>query len=283
MIRAGRLAGFCVVTLFLAIHGQSAPAKPTASPTALTHSDETLTKFIRFRSRLKNFQTKWGNENGDSTLDGFSAELGGGKISGAGKIYWTRPEANQTLRIDVSGVDLRQLLAALNIQVDGHFDTKVSGVLDFQWQGLRLKQIKSTARGKVRLQAAPGYLTDMHILNGIAGLCGMTELRRIDFTNGILEGEVQAGRFQVELVQLTASNMEFAGRGWVDLPTENIDMVIQSSVTPELGETSTQPEVRAALLLLGHSDALRTPRGFIRLPVEAHFTGTLTEPILNTN
>lgn len=252
--------------------------RAAAAPVAITQSDETLTKIIRLRSKLKNFKMTWDPASNGNLLTGFTAELGGGRIAAKGSINWLNPQGPHRLNLRLEGVDFKTALTALNMQMDGRIVGRLSGEMDFEWSGLKLRQIKQTATGRVHLTLSEGEASRMTILRTLSGLSGIRELEMIRFTGGEMIAAVRGGRIEVERLVISTPDAEFEGRGWCLLVTEEMLAEFEMSVRPHLAMRSHRPEVRMLGGTLNRVPALRDSDALVRVPVVARFAGTLSNP-----
>jgi hypothetical protein len=270
------------MTCHAPLHAEGGPQASLRSRTKVQVkqpvSEETLTRLIKFRSRVKNLQMDWRNENGAEIMRSFSGEIGGGRLAATSYINWTRPEVTHTAHAQLSNVDMRDLLHASDVQMDGRCVARLSGVLDFRWQGLRMRAIRSSLEGKAVLTTGQGYVAASEILDSVARISGIPDLRRFDFTEGRFEADVRSGQFHISHFHLNGPLARLTAEGTVDLDTQNMDMRISVSVAESLAGRSSSDTVRAALMLLGRVKSLRESGGFVRIPVVARVGGTLAKP-----
>jgi hypothetical protein len=254
--------------------------RAAVAPVAITQSDETLTKIIRLRSKLKNFRMTWDPASRGNLLTGFTAELGGGKIVATGRINWLIPRGTHHLHLRLDGVDFKTALTALNMQMDGRVVGRLSGEMEFEWSGLRLREIKQTATGRVRLTLSEGEASRMTILRTLSTMSGIRELETIRFNGGEMTARVRDGRIEVERLIIATPDAEFEGRGWCVLATEEMLAEFEMSVRPSLALRSHRHDVR----VLGGRNGDRmaglanSAHALVRVPGVARFAGTLSNP-----
>lgn len=241
-------------------------------------SDEMLTHLIRLRSRARNFTSQWGWENNRSIVEGFSADMGGGRITATCRIDWYKPREAHRARVEFASVDLRALLTALGIQFNGRVEAPVTGTLDFRWRGLRLREIKSTLDGTASMRLGAGTAGNMAILDYLARVSGIGSLRQIQIDDGLLEGECKSGVLEVKSVGVNGPQMRIRARGRVELASENLSALVELSVTPSLAAQSLFPEIGALLEFMARGGREQNKEGFVDIPYTAAFGGTLAKP-----
>jgi uncharacterized protein involved in outer membrane biogenesis len=240
--------------------------------------EETLTRYVRLRSRIRGFESDARMTGGQVHLTRFSGELGGGRIDVAGNLDWTRKSGPQSARMQLQNVDSRQMLSAFNLDFDARIVTRVNALVDVQWQGLQMSTLRRTMNGQMEVRAGRGRVDKSTVFDALAGALGIEELRTVDFNSASASGVVKQGVLWFDDAQINGDYVRIRAAGNVDVPSDSIEIEVQASVAPELAQRSVRPEVRAAGALLAQAKSLREPDGFIRIPVAVLLTGTFTRP-----
>ncbi len=239
--------------------------------------DETLSRLLRMRSRLRNLEvdTRW--INGEEITQHFRATMGRGRLIGEGYINWSRPEDRQRAYVEVIEADVEEFLHVCDVRFDGRIRAQVSGKLDLEWQGMRFRQMRATMRGDGKLHLSAGTVSATRLLDNIARFSGIDEIRTLNFERGLVEGAVKDGRVEVENFSLEGRDFRLRGKGTVTLETGALDARFEIAVKPSLAKRSRVAEVRAAgealAKLVGGEDR------FVTVPLPVSFGGTLERPI----
>jgi uncharacterized protein YhdP len=240
-------------------------------------SDETLSRLLRMRSRLRNLEvdTRWLNR--EEITQHFTATMGRGHLVGHGYINWSRPEERQWASVEIIGADVEEFLHVADVRFDGKIRAQVSGQLDLEWNGMRFRQMRASMRGKGRLELSKGNVTATRLLDNIARFSGIDELRTLEFDHGGLQGTIKDGRVEVEEFRLEGRDFRLRGKGTVTLETGALDARFEIAVKPALAKRSRVAQVRAA------GEALAKLFGgenqFVNVPLPVSFGGTLERPI----
>ncbi|MGB9692289.1 MAG: hypothetical protein ACPL7D_08975, partial [Candidatus Sumerlaeaceae bacterium] len=185
-------AAYIAVALFAAAAAHAVPSSRTASPSQVPlrvpleatpkpaampagkavragvrtpeASDETLSRLLRMRSRLRNLEvdTRWLNR--EEITQHFTATMGRGHLVGHGYINWSRPEERQWASVEIIGADVEEFLHVADVRFDGKIRAQVSGQLDLEWNGMRFRQMRASMRGKGRLELSKGNVTATRLL-----------------------------------------------------------------------------------------------------------------------
>lgn len=239
--------------------------------------DETFSRLLRMRSRLRNLQvdTQW--IEGEEITQRFSATMGRGKLIGEGYINWSRPELQHHAKVKVIEADVAEFLHVCDVRFDGRIDSRVTGDLNLAWSGLRFRQMRQSMEGEGKLLMREGQVSSTRLLDNIAKFAGLPQLRSLRFQRGLVEGSVADGKVFVRAFELAGDDFQLRGEGTVTLETGDIDARFRLRVRPALAMHSQLPEVRAvgraAAKLFGSADRL------IEVPLPISFGGTLERPI----
>lgn len=278
-------------------HSQSAHSPPTRVPLEATPkpaalpagkaaaagvrtpepSDETFSRLLRMRSRLKNLEvdTQW--IGGEEITKRFRATMGRGRIAGEGQINWSQPGNRQWARVEVIDADVEEFLHVCDVRFDGKILAQVSGELNLEWNGMRFREMRATMTGGGKLNMSRGSVSSTRLLDNIARFSGIEHLRTFRFERGIVEGTISDGRVTVRRFELQSKDIILRGQGTVTLETGALDARFELAVRPSLAKSSSMPEVRAA------GEALARLSGsedrFISIPLPVSFGGTLERPI----
>ncbi len=271
------------------LKGRGNKAQPTTDPAAapppaaanrgpVAPSDETLTRMIRLRSRLRNLDMKWEDVNGDEVMTAFSANLGGGRVTAESHINWTRPQGAHRARIRLENVRVSDFLNATDIRLDARFDTSISGQLDLSWTGLRMREMRRTLTGGGVFTAGPGTISSTRILDALADFSGIRELRRFDFDTARLDAKAENGRVLVKAFRLRGPYMRTNLKGSVDLESDALAMDLELELNPAVAERSTRIEVREGFGLFTRLAGREGPGEFVEVPLPFSFGGTMAHP-----
>ncbi|MCX7626120.1 MAG: AsmA-like C-terminal region-containing protein [Candidatus Sumerlaeaceae bacterium] len=240
-------------------------------------SDETLSRLLRMRSRLKNLEvdTQW--IEGEEITRRFRATMGKGRLSGEGQINWSRPGERQWARVDVIDADVEEFLHVCDVRFDGKIIAQVTGQLNLEWHGMRFREMRATMTGGGKLEMSSGSVSSTRLLDNIARLSGIESLRTLRFQRGVVEGTISDGRVTVRRFELQSQDIVLHGSGTVTLETGALDARFELEVRPVLAKSSKLPEVRAAgeaiARFVGSEDR------FVSIPLPVSFGGTLERPI----
>lgn len=240
-------------------------------------SDETLSRLLRMRSRLKNLEvdTQW--IGGEEITKRFRATMGKGRIAGEGQINWSQPGSRQWARVEVIDADVEEFLHVCDVRFDGKIVAQVSGELNLAWHGMRFREMRATMTGSGKLQMSRGSVSSTRLLDNIARFSGIERLRTFRFERGFVEGTISDGRVTVRRFELQSDDVILRGSGTVTLETGALDARFELAVRPSLAKASSLPEVRAAggalARLAGSEDR------YISIPLPVSFGGTLERPI----
>lgn len=240
-------------------------------------SDETLSRLLRMRSRLRHLQvdTRW--IDGHEITETFTATMGRGRLEGRGHIDWSSPETRHWARVRVFEADVREFLHVCDVRFDGRIEAAATGELELQWQGMRFRQMRSTMKGAGRLELSPGSVGSTRLLDNIARFSGLDELRVLKFDRGLVEGTIERGIVKVTQFELENRDVRLRGVGTVELETGKLEARFDLWVRPELGQRSRFPEVRLAAQALSQVVSREEP--FVRVPLPVSFGGTLERPV----
>jgi hypothetical protein len=252
---------------------------PRAPKPALTPGDETLTRLIRLRSRLRNLDMNWVKRDGDDVMDRFTATLGGGRVDAACHINWSRPESDHWAKIRLDHVGVADFLQAADIRLDARIDARISGELDLHWSGLRVRQMRPSLGGKGAFRIHEGAITSTAILDSFADFTEIPALRSFQFTGGTLVAAAQGGRLDVSEFRLAGPSMRVDAKGTVDLDTDDLRVRFNLEVLPALAGQSSRFEVREGVLLMTRLAGKDADKDFVRVPLPFAFAGTLAKPV----
>lgn len=242
-------------------------------------SEETLTRFIRMRNRVRNLDLRMHRENGGMVLEGFTGKLGGGEISVDGRVDWSRPEARHRARLTVQNVGTREFLDAFDIVLDGRISTVITGFADLQWNGTKMKAMKRSLDATAELNIGPGYVSNAKVLEYIASVSGIEALRKIEFSRGIMRGHSSNQTLFIDELWLEGPALRARLTGTMDLLTDEIRLRPELAISPELAQSSVRNEVRAGMQVLDTLTKDRASR-LVSVPLPIVFGGTLKKPIL---
>ncbi len=240
-------------------------------------ADETFSRLLRMRSRLRNLQvdTQW--IEGEEITRQFSATMGRGKLVGEGYINWSQPGTGHWAKVKVIEADVAEILHVCDVRFDGRIDSRVSGDLNLEWSGLRFRQMRQSMKGKGKLIMGEGRVSSTRLLDNIAKFAGLPELRTLRFRRGLVEGSIADGKVLVRAFELEGEDFRLRGEGTVTLETGGMDARFRLKVRPALAMRSQSPQVRAvgkaATRLMGSADKL------VEVPLPISFGGTLERPI----
>lgn len=240
-------------------------------------SDETLSRLLRMRSRLRNLEVDTHWINGEEITEQFRATMGKGRLMGKGYINWSRPDEWQRAQVEVIDADVEEFLHVCDVRFDGKIAAQVRGQLDLRWQGMRFRQMRATMTGEGKLTMSAGRVSSTKLLDNIARYSGLDELRTFTFERGVVEGTIAHGQVIVRRFELVSRDVIVRGTGTVTLETGALDARFELSVRPVLAKASRLAEVRAAgealARLAGREDQ------FVTIPLPVSFGGTLERPI----
>jgi uncharacterized protein YhdP len=222
--------------------------------------------------RMKNFKTKSHiSEKGGLVIESFSAEIGGGRVAGVGKVDLSDKSATQKMRVQLSNVDLAQLAQTLSLPLGGALPGKVSGTVDVAWLGSGYDEIRHSVTGNADLRFGASEFANLVGLDKLAEFAGVPGLKELAFTSGEAKLTADAGKLTVTSVKLSGPGEEFTAKGTIDLTTDEIDGRIDVAVASELAQQSENQLVR---------DAAANANGakLVKLPVPLSITGPLSAP-----
>gem|GEM_PF-2269804 len=240
-------------------------------------SDETLSRLLRMRSRLKNLQVDTHWLDGQEITRRFTATMGRGRLVGVGRINWSLPDEQQWAVVEVFDADVAEFLHVCDVRFDGKIDARVTGKLRLEWRGMRFYQMRATMTGSGTLAMSEGQVGSTRLLDNIARFSGIDDIRTLQFQRGLVEGTIANGKVLVKKFELEGQDFWLGGTGSVVLETGELDARFQIKVKPALARRSRFPEVRAA------GDALSKLAGgenrFLTVPLPVSFGGNLERPI----
>lgn len=227
------------------------------------------------RLGLRNFQMQSRSSNGRLAIDGFSARLGSGTISGTGLVDWSRPNDVQRLTIEFQNVDAASLLRAFEIKLSAQVHALVSGRLDLQWKGVRGSLPRETMQGTLQIQFGAGTVTNADVLNMTASATGIAELQRFDFGSAIIRGTMQGGILRISEANFRGPTQQASGTGVLDMRTEDVRIKWDVSLAPELIARSSRPQIRAAA---GAAKKAQGKSGLVQIPLPIAMVGHVRDP-----
>jgi hypothetical protein len=262
----------------------SAPPVRAAAATQISvaprtaSSQETLTRYIRLRNRIRNLRVDSHFEGiGGLVLQGFSGELGRGTINVKGNVNWARPDEQQWAKMTLTSVDARSFLDAFDIGMDGRIFASVTGWADLQWRGRHLAAMKKSLVGTAELRIGKGYVENSRVLSAVAEVSGIQALQKLEFSAGKMRGHAAHGTLYVDELDLEAPMLHATLSGTIDLASDQINLRPKFWISPQLANTSTRPELRTAVQFL---DGMRETResNLVQIPLPIVFTGTIRKP-----
>ena len=256
----------------------AAPRAASTPRTLATPKDETLTRLIRLRSRLRDLDMKWVTVDGDEVMEAFTARLGGGSISAECRINWTRPEQEHRAVITLRDVGASEFLQAADVRIGARIDAPVNGRMELRWRGLKVRQMRETLAGTATLEVGKGSISNTRILDAFAEYSGIRALRRFEFDSGVVKATCTDGRVQVDPLDLRGPLMRAVARGHTDLETDAMSLRFDLWVLADAAGQSVKPEVRAGVSWLREMAGRTAPDDFMKVPLPFSFGGTLSRP-----
>lgn len=253
-------------------------AECLAAKPAMESGDETLSRMLRLRTRIRGFELRSRSEGGKLVVEGFGGALGSGHIMASGLLDGTNPDGPQHMKLELRDVDVQQFLSAFDIQPLAHVRIGATGAMDFRWEGLKMKALRSTLNGPLDIDIGKGTISHTRILDQLAESTGISELKQLDVESGRVHGEAKEGTIRLEEVTLKGAQLKVTLKGSINAATEQLNAAVSVSAAPDLGAKSQREDVRAAFALLSSADALRDSDGFVKIPLEFVLGGTLSRP-----
>ena len=287
----------CVVAAALAFgcmalaHGEPPSVTPppvswydTARPSGLarfkaTPKDETLTRLLTLRSRLRNLKMTWVWEGTDEVMTAFTAEVGGGTIRAESHINWTSPDREHWARIRLDNVGAREFLQVANVQVGARIDTAVSGRMDMRWRGLKMHALRESLDGEADFTLRRGAISHTRILDAFADFSGISALGKFEFDQGTVKATCTKGHVLVDPMELSGPLMKVRARGFSNLETDAMKLRFELWVLADAAKQSVKPEVRAGVGWLRGVAGKNDSGDFLQVPLPFSFEGTLSKPV----
>lgn len=264
--------------------GTGAPGAGMAAAGAMNSGEVSVIRIAARKAGLENFrlQSRTG-PSGRIIVEGFSATLGGGRVTGTGHVDFARPSGPHRMRVELSGVDAMAFLRLLEVKLDATVQTRVDGVFDLEWRGTTGAQARRTLSGTVRWTAGEGHVSGADVMKQAARLTGIAALSGFSLLSAEAAGVFRDGVLSVESLYVSGPHQEVTGSGRLDAITRDIQMALRIRVAPELLDTSTRPEVRALGLL---AKGTRNAKGggqaaadkMLTIPVPLTMTGKVQDP-----
>ena len=256
----------------------AAPRPASAQRPRVTPKDETLTRLIRLRSRLRDLDMKWVTVDGDEVMEAFTARLGGGRISADCRINWSKPEQEHRAAITLDNVGASEFLQAADVRVGARINAPVSGRMELKWRGLKVRAMRESLAGTASLDVGKGSISNTRILDAFAEYSGIRALQRFEFDGGVVRATCTAGRVEVDPLDLKGPLMRAVARGSTDLETDAMHLRFELWVLADAARQSVKPEVRAGVAWLREMAGRTAPDDFMRVPLPFSFGGTLQRP-----
>ncbi len=293
--------GACVAAGVLAFgwvaiaHGQTPAVTPppasyydTARPSGLarfkaTPKDETLTRLLTLRSRLRNLKMTWIWEGTDEVMTAFTAELGGGTIRAESHINWTSPDREHWAKIQLDNVGVREFLQVANVQVGARIDTAVSGQMNMRWRGLKLHALRASLDGDAKFTLKPGTISHNRILDAFAEFSGISALSQFNFDQGSIKATCSKGHVLLDPAELNGPLMRTRIRGFSNLETDAMKLRFELWVLADAAKQSVKPEVRGGVGWLRDMAGKTDAGDFFQVPLPFSFEGTLSKPVAVTD
>lgn len=266
------LAAYAAGLLPNSAHARPVAAGSGARTLRVKPNGGTLLQASGRQVRMKNFKTTSHiSENGGLVIESFSADIGGGRVVGVGKVDLSDKSAAQKMRVQLSNVDLAQLAQTFSLPLGGALPGKVSGTVDVSWLGSGYDEIRHSVTGTADLRFGATQFANFAGLDKLAEFAGVPGLRELNFKSGEAKLTADAGKLKVTSVKLTGPAEEFTASGTIDLTTDAIDGRIDVAVASELAAQSENQLVR---------DAVTGANGakLVKLPVPLSITGPLSAP-----
>ena len=256
----------------------------TARPSGLarfkaTPKDETLTRLLMLRSRLRNLKMTWIWEGTDEVMTAFTAELGGGTIRAESHINWTSPDREHWARIRFENVGAREFLQVGSVQVGARIDTAVSGQMTMRWRGLKLHTLRETLDGEADFTLRRGSISHNRILDAFADFSGISALEKFDFDSGTVKATCTKGHVLVDPMEVSGPLMRVRTRGFTNLETDAMKLRFELWVLADAAKQSVKPEVRGGVGLLRGMAGKNDSGDFLQVPLPFSFEGTLSKPV----
>ena len=255
-----------------------APAQDLTKLQVFKPGEETLTRYIRIRSRIRSFQSDGHLVGGKVKVTHFSGDLGGGRIQFNGNLDWTNKTGQQTARVTLQNVDSRQFLSAFNLDFDARIVTRVNADVSVKWQGISMPDLRRSMNGSMSMRTGRGRVDKSTVFDALAEATGIQDLRSVDFESCAGDGEVRNGVLYFENARINGDFVRLLAAGKVDVPSDSIEIEVHLAILPELAMRSARADVRTVGALLAQAKSLQDQDGFVQLPVPVYLTGTFTKP-----
>ncbi len=220
--------------------------------------------------------------SGRLVVEGFTAALGGGRITGVGQVDFANAGGVHAMRVRLENVDAAAFLRLLEVQLDAVIQARVDGEFDLRWRGTSGGEARRSLSGSARWKATPGFAAEADAMKMAAEFSGIAELRRFDFTAAGAEGEFRDGKLTVSSLRVAGPDQEVTGTGAMDISTRQLQMQLRMRIAPELISRSSKPEFRALGTLAKKSRDSSSGKNhgarLVEFPMPLMMTGELGDP-----
>ncbi len=178
--------------------------------------------------------------NGKMILTGVQGSVGGGRVHMAGRVPMDSEKAN-TATVKFDDLSLAEATAMIGQPGLGVLfgNVEVSGFVKGRWQGDDIKTISSSADGTLTINAGPGVITNQVILNRLEKLTGIADLAQLKYSSISIKAKASDGKIVIESLTAEGPNFNLAASGTYLAKSDNLDIAIEASVSPEMAAKSS--------------------------------------------
>lgn len=182
-------------------------------------TEENIAYFKKEGSRngLKNLKIESKFEFPRVVVTGFSADLGGGKVSGTGRVDLFNPLGRQTMKVAYRKVALSAYVRSYLVKWDADITGTIDADLDLTWNGISRNGAKRTMNGTGTVRYSGGTIRRASAVTEAGKIAGIDRALPQTIRRGIAQGTITNGTLVIDQLRITGSQVAADATGSVNL------------------------------------------------------------------